>query len=260
MINPKRQEIDRRQGVNRPIVDEKRNSLLQNRRSESLRSNSLNISHHRNSLPVVNKVHRNGNCSPSNGESLCFGTCGDNKPKYLTCILITVLSVILTITAVSISVGLFLYHKEWWNDSPPKGCFQLCLPKDINDGIRERYAIKKWVVNETATSRGTDGKHCPLGIIGNGSEKTYTLFPYPIEEPKYDPSIVGEELLLSPLIQAGRFEEVRKLSEVKGLSTDIISYSGFITIENIWRSHLFFWFFPAHLDGNEYGIEGWYII
>ena len=248
-MKDKRKEVDRKQGI-RPIADEKRNSLLQNDRS-----NSLTNSTHRNIIPLVNKVHQNGNHNLSDRESLCNSTCCSDKQKYLICTIVTVFSVILAITAVSITVGLFVYNQEWWNRSLPKGCFQLCQPKDINDGIRERYGVKQWIPEER-TSFGTDGKHCPLGIIGNGTEKTYTLFPYPTEEPKYDSSEVGEELMLSPLIQAGRFEEVRDRSQVKGLDTDILSYSGFITIENMWKSHLFFWFFPADSDANQNEIEG----
>ena len=64
--------------------------------------------------------------------------------------------------------------------------------------------------------------------------------------------------MLSPLIQAGRFEEVRNLSKVNAtaIGTDVLSYSGFITIQNLWKSHLFFWFFPASPDNDDTEIEG----
>ena len=70
--------------------------------------------------------------------------------------------------------------------------------------------------------------------------------------------MIGEELLLSDLIRAGQFEKVRDLSKVDGTSfgTNLTSYSGFITIEKLWKSHLFFWFFPAQPDYLEYDIEG----
>ena len=172
---------------------------------------------------------------------------------------------ILAITAVTITISLYEYNKNnlfaknCINEEPlPKDCFQVCQPENFSKGIKERLAIKQWIPEQRALG-GTDGSHCPLGIIGtNGTEKTYTLFPYPIKEPKYNSADVGEELMLSPLILAGRFEEIRKLSEVNAgaLGTDVLSFSGFITIQNLWKSHLFFWFFPARPDDNESKIEG----
>ena len=134
-------------------------------------------------------------------------------------------------------------------------CFQLCPPEILGDEIRERYAIKQWIPDENEKVAA----HCSLyNLIKNGTEKTYTLYPYPTQEPKFDPEEVGEELMLSDLIRAGQFETVRNLSKVDGTSfgTNLTSYSGFITIEKLWKSHLFFWFFPAQLDDPDYNIEG----
>ena len=314
MKDNKRKESDRKQVVI-PVADEKRNSLLQNDRSNSLSNGSSRYN------PLDNRIHQNGNNrNPVSNESfVCLDTCCGKKPKYLICILVTAFSVILAITAVIIILSLFVFNKKgvdksaellrtihdlennntillkykqeasaalseaktladeeakdrqykWWY-TLPKDCFQLCQPEYIHEGIRERYAIKQWV-SEERNALGTDGSHCPLGIIGkNGTEKTFTLFAYPTEEPKYDPSEVGEELMLTPLIQAGRYEEVKTLSKVNAaaLGIDIVSYSGFLTIQNSWflqnnstqlvDSNLFFWFFPAKPDSNEYNIEGWY--
>ena len=252
MKENKRKESDRKQSI-KPVADEKRNSLLQNDRSNSL-TNSTNRYN-----PLDNRIHHNGTNNIEASDTMCYNSecCRGNK-KYYICGVVTV--ILLAITAVSITIGYFVY-----NDKEPlsKDCFQVCQPKNFSDGIRERLAIKQWIP-EDRSAVGTDGSHCPLGIIGrNGTEKTYTLFPYPTEEPKYDSSEVGEELMLSPLILAGRFKEIEYLSKVNStaLGTDVLSYSGFITIQNLWKSHLFFWFFPAQPDSNEYEIKGcWYII
>ena len=255
MKENKRKESDRRHTI-KPVVDEKRNSLLQKDRSNSL-TNSTNRYN-----PLDNRIHHNGNHNPGVSESLCYETCCGAKQKYLICIIVTVFSVLLAITAVTITLTLFVYNeggdllKQCQNEevlNPQEECFQLCQPVNYSQGIRERMAVKQWIP-EGRSSLGTDGSHCPLGIIGrNGSVKTYTIFPYPAEEPKYSSSDVGDELMLSPLIQAGRFEEVRNMSKVNAaaIGTDVLSYSGFITIQNLWKSHLFFWFFPASPDNDD---------
>lgn len=54
----------------------------------------------------------------------------------------------------------------------------------------------------------------------------------------------GVPLFLTPFIKAGKIEDARNLSLVSNL-TDVISYSGFITVNSTYNSNLFFWFFPA---------------
>lgn len=54
-------------------------------------------------------------------------------------------------------------------------------------------------------------------------------------------------LFLTPYIEAGKLDEGRKLSAVKGLpggAPTIASYSGFLTVNKTYNSNLFFWFFP----------------
>ena len=55
---------------------------------------------------------------------------------------------------------------------------------------------------------------------------------------------VGDALLLTPLISAGRIQEAQNLSRVRNL-TDVISYSGYLTVNAEYESNMFFWFFPA---------------
>lgn len=51
-------------------------------------------------------------------------------------------------------------------------------------------------------------------------------------------------LLLTPLINDGNISKARELSKVS-LFPGITSYSGFLTIDEPCKTHLFFWFFPA---------------
>ena len=278
MKEKKRKESNERRQKIKPVADEKCNSLLQKDKTNNLANHSNRYN------PLDHRIHHNGNSSKiEDSESLCNKTCCCviNR-KYLMVV------VILIVLVVSVAVGLFLYFNREVTSLTIKhgielearalkisnltsdkynletklvdltknhSCFQLCPPKNFNEEIRERYAIKQWVPEETDTV----GVHCSLhNMVRNGTEKTYTLYPYPTQEPKFDPDDVGEELLLSDLIRAGQFEKVRDLSKVDGTSfgTNLTSYSGFITIEKLWKSHLFFWFFPAQPDDLEYDIEG----
>ncbi|KAJ9586802.1 hypothetical protein L9F63_019588 [Diploptera punctata] len=54
-------------------------------------------------------------------------------------------------------------------------------------------------------------------------------------------------LILTPLIESGNLSEARNLSRVSGgpFSKDVLSYSGFFTVNETHNSNMFFWFFPA---------------
>lgn len=58
---------------------------------------------------------------------------------------------------------------------------------------------------------------------------------------------VGEPLFLTPLIEAEQFKEALQKSKVGNIGDlpDVLSYSGFITVNKKLGSNLFFWFFPA---------------
>ncbi|XP_077485176.1 putative serine carboxypeptidase CPVL [Amblyomma americanum] len=57
----------------------------------------------------------------------------------------------------------------------------------------------------------------------------------------------GEPLFLTPLIEAGQYDEALERSRVGSLGDvpDVLSYSGFITANKELGSNLFFWFVPA---------------
>ncbi|XP_020934238.1 probable serine carboxypeptidase CPVL isoform X4 [Sus scrofa] len=60
---------------------------------------------------------------------------------------------------------------------------------------------------------------------------------------------VGEPLFLTPYIEAGKFAEGRRLSLVAPFpGWNLMSYSGYITVNKTYNSNLFFWFFPAKID------------
>jgi len=60
-------------------------------------------------------------------------------------------------------------------------------------------------------------------------------------------STINSELLLTPLIEAGNISKAQKLARVNNLlpNDHVSSYSGFITVNKMYNTNLFFWYFPA---------------
>jgi len=57
-------------------------------------------------------------------------------------------------------------------------------------------------------------------------------------------SDAGDPLFLTPLINDGKLEEARNSARVSNIS-DVVSYSGYLTVNPKYNSNMFFWFFPA---------------
>ena len=55
---------------------------------------------------------------------------------------------------------------------------------------------------------------------------------------------VGEPLILTPLIKAGKIKAARDQAKVEGL-TDLENYSGFFQVDETKKANLFFWYFPT---------------
>lgn len=69
------------------------------------------------------------------------------------------------------------------------------------------------------------------------------LKPYPSDD-------LGDPLVLTELIEEGNEDEARKMARVNESEfLGVISYSGFLTVNDDYDSNLFFWFFPA--EGTE---------
>ncbi|XP_049271937.1 probable serine carboxypeptidase CPVL [Rhipicephalus sanguineus] len=70
---------------------------------------------------------------------------------------------------------------------------------------------------------------------------------------------VGEPLFLTPLIEAGKYGEALRKSRVGKIGDlpDILSYSGYITVDKDLNSNLFFWFFPAMEDPENAPVSLW---
>lgn len=57
-------------------------------------------------------------------------------------------------------------------------------------------------------------------------------------------------LLLSPYIRSNKIDEAQKAARVENLpnAPKILSYSGYITVNEKTNSNLFFWFFPSKVN------------
>ncbi|KYO26859.1 hypothetical protein Y1Q_0019298 [Alligator mississippiensis] len=68
----------------------------------------------------------------------------------------------------------------------------------------------------------------------------------------------GQPLFLTPYIESGRTEEGRQLSLVGPLpGANVMSYSGYLTVNKIHNSNLFFWFFPAQIQPENVPVLLW---
>lgn len=69
---------------------------------------------------------------------------------------------------------------------------------------------------------------------------------------------VGQPLLLTPYLQNNQIKEAREASLVHlNEFPDILSYSGFFTVDEAYKSHLFFWFVPSQQNYNEDPVLLW---
>ncbi|XP_051007559.1 probable serine carboxypeptidase CPVL isoform X2 [Acomys russatus] len=69
---------------------------------------------------------------------------------------------------------------------------------------------------------------------------------------------VGQPLFLSPYIKAGKIKEGQRKSMVSPFpGMHLKSYAGYITVNKIYNSNLFFWFFPAQVQPEEAPVVLW---
>ncbi|XP_055935766.1 probable serine carboxypeptidase CPVL [Argiope bruennichi] len=77
--------------------------------------------------------------------------------------------------------------------------------------------------------------------------ETNEIFDYSIKS-QYKPSPdYGQPLFLTPYIRSGNPDKAKTLSRVGTIpnSPEVLSYSGFFTVNEKYNSNIFFWFFPA---------------
>lgn len=66
----------------------------------------------------------------------------------------------------------------------------------------------------------------------------------------------GDPLLLTPFIDRGQLSYARNLSRVgKALSSELTSYSGYLTVNPKYQSNMFFWYFPATVSTVTYSLR-----
>ena len=74
------------------------------------------------------------------------------------------------------------------------------------------------------------------------------LYMFP-PAPKFDLDEVGEPVHLTPFIKQGRLLEARAKAKVQGMPwQNLISFAGFLTVNQKYNSNLYFWFFPSQSD------------
>lgn len=82
--------------------------------------------------------------------------------------------------------------------------------------------------------------------------------PYlPINEHSFD-GAVKDKVIITPYVESGKIDEVRKLIEVPTLKgNNVESYAGYATVNKTCDSNLFFWFFPAENNPKSAPVSIW---
>ena len=74
-----------------------------------------------------------------------------------------------------------------------------------------------------------------------------SMFPSSPPHLGFNSKDVGNPLILTPLIESGELDKARNLSMVRCDYSDILSYTGFFTVNKKYNSNLFFWYIPAQV-------------
>ncbi|VEN52591.1 unnamed protein product, partial [Callosobruchus maculatus] len=85
------------------------------------------------------------------------------------------------------------------------------------------------------------------------------LNPFNLQEVEYHGTDVGERLILTPLIEQGKLKEARAAATVTlgGAAKNVRSYAGYLTVNKLYNSNLYFWFFPSNGDHTRDPVVVW---
>ena len=95
-------------------------------------------------------------------------------------------------------------------------------------------------------------------IAHNGNRpQSVFLYMYPVE-PKFDVEEVGLPVFLTPYIKSEKLSKGREKAQVYLKEfPELISYAGFLTVEEKYNSNMYFWFFPSRSDPTSDPVALW---
>ncbi|XP_073986335.1 venom serine carboxypeptidase-like [Rhodnius prolixus] len=81
---------------------------------------------------------------------------------------------------------------------------------------------------------------------------------YPLEDsvPPADGNY-GDPLFLTPFIEKGQIVDGQAAATVKPIKGNLASYSGFLTVNKVYNSNMFFWFFPSEKNNSTAPVVVW---
>ena len=83
------------------------------------------------------------------------------------------------------------------------------------------------------------------------------LYMYP-NEPEFDPNEVGTPVFLTQYIRQKKLKEGKEKARVHlNQWPDLVSYAGFLTVEEKYNSNIYFWFFPSQSNPTEDPVALW---
>jgi len=102
------------------------------------------------------------------------------------------------------------------------------------------------------------GSLAALAVV-EASNPFRAMFPVLNPTPKvHSHEEVGEPLYITPLLEEGKIKEAQQASAVKlAEASQIQSHAGLITVNKIFNSNMFFWYFPAEYDQEKAPVVLW---
>ena len=83
------------------------------------------------------------------------------------------------------------------------------------------------------------------------------LYMYP-NEPEFDQNEVGTPVFLTQYIKQNKLKEGKEKARVYlNQWPDLVSYAGFLTVEEKYISNIYFWFFPSQSNPTEDPVALW---
>lgn len=81
--------------------------------------------------------------------------------------------------------------------------------------------------------------------------------PYPRGKESVGGKNSGQKVIITPYIEAGKYDEAKNLTKVTPFKENIESYAGYVTVDKKCDSNLFFWFFPAEKNFEKSPVSVW---
>ena len=132
----------------------------------------------------------------------------------------------------------------------------------VSSSAIEWNSIQEYIKSFQYVNAGTAISNTSVEIVPHNDQNNKTnpifeispllsMFPSSPPHLGFSSDDVGDPLILTPLIENGELDKARNLSMVRCDYSEILSYTGFFTVNKKYNSNLFFWYIPAQVELKE---------